>query len=47
MGVLWVDRGIDVEVNKTSAGNVAVWAIDVFKSFDALTVARGEGIVLE
>lgn len=36
-----------VEVNKSSAENVVVWAGDVFKSFDALAVARGEGVVLE
>lgn len=45
--VLLVGRAMAAEVDKASAANVAVSAMDVFKKFGAVIVSRSGGVVLE
>lgn len=47
MKVFLVGITMAAEVDKMSAANVAVSAVDVFKNFDAVIVSRGGDVVLE
>lgn len=44
--IVWVGRGVVVEVNKVFVKNVVVSVVDVFKFLVVFIVVRGEGIVL-